>query len=158
MSKPAGILNSRPVNLQAARLLWRAPWWARLDVEDKALCVQAIARWEEKRVVDYFKEPAGNLEDRRGCKVQFRNGETGIITGFQERVICIKKKRGQMQSWYYMGKLYRARGDATEDRRVRWWVLLSSGEFRIFDSRDTSRHRIVGYSRRPEKPINCANL
>lgn len=89
MSDPIKTGHERPVNLVAARMLWAAPWWAKVNEKVAA----EVPKFSEKRTLedwcDLLKPPPilpGSLRnqimDRRGSYItHWRFGE-GLVTGY----------------------------------------------------------------------------
>ncbi len=97
------IFARKPVSRQAARAIWKAPWWAHLnEVNQQAKRVIPAHEWT--LFADLFAPPPeANSIDRRGLHVKFFNGNRGVITGFHRR-----KKTGGNNHYY-------------------WWVILEDG-------------------------------
>ena len=80
--------NSRPINMQAARLFWKSPWWAKVPIEDKQELLAIKLKIED--LVDVTnpppKRPGGPLNqihDARGQKVKSPAGTiVGLVLGY----------------------------------------------------------------------------
>ena len=98
------VFTRKPISRQAARAIWRAPWWAHLNEAPKQ-ARKAIPVHELELCADLFRPPPElNSIDRRGLHVRFFNGgERGVITGFHRR-----QKTGGKNEYY-------------------WWVMREDG-------------------------------
>ena len=98
------IFKRKPINKQAARAIWRAPWWAHLNEAPKQ-AQKLIPSHEWELHADLFRPPPEkDSADRRGVHVKFFLGnERGVVTGFHRR-----QKTGGKNQYY-------------------WWVMLMDG-------------------------------
>ena len=124
------IMNATPVNLQASKMLWKSPWWAKAppDVKEKVTKAAEVVTWEA--FIDYFKAPpeksgTGNpAEDRRVSMIRRIDGTVEIIVGFAYRNARFRK---------------RARADGTTKIEpfydYIWWAIRPDGSFAMVNPR-----------------------
>ena len=120
-------INTIPVNLQAAKMLWKSPWWAKSPPDERKQIQKAIDPLPISLLIDYTKEMPVRAEcpmdqrpkDLKGARIVWtHNGELGRILGFADTVEhhrYEKKKSGQ--------KALRIR------REFFWWAVNERGIF-----------------------------
>ncbi|MFO0202632.1 MAG: hypothetical protein ACK528_05830 [Alphaproteobacteria bacterium] len=118
--------NTIPINLQASKLLWKSPWWAKAPPEEKKVVEKAIEPLTIDAAIDYMKEPPqrpgpkeNQVKDLRGCCLIWGNGMKGIIVGFADAKISVTTK-----------KMPDGRKLSRERRTFFWWVIREDGEFK----------------------------
>jgi hypothetical protein len=130
-----------PVNKLAGKLFWKAPWWAKLNQEEKDSLVAIEHATPPAILIEYNREPPKTLKDHRGERIKWRCGEIGIVTGFGsvDRGVTSRPSRTMRgRSAYFQWNGSRLVGvsgaSVWEIKHNRWWVcMLCSDEFRSID-------------------------
>jgi hypothetical protein len=109
-----------PVNLDAARVLWRAPWWAKVSIPDRPLVESAALNFKAEDFVNVTMGPPESVEDKRGTRIVWFSGTWGTITGF-----C------QIRPYFHNGisnsKFFGKRQKILIRKHRFWWALSDRG-------------------------------
>jgi len=126
--------HTTPIDLQASKVFWKSPWWAKAPEKERRTIAKAIEPLEYSVQIDYTKGPPirdsaeQQPKDWRGTKIQWRNGECGRIIGFADSVDKPEFRRKQ-------------NGDRVKRMRKElfWWAVNDRGIFVRISSRNEGK-------------------
>lgn len=136
--------HATPINRVAARLLRKAPWWAQYPEPAKEAIQSVKADYSIEEWVDITKAPPGDVEDKRGVRIEWPNGARGVIVGYAHWTEGKHSgKAGKPRYWkdYNEWDPMRRKGAI---RRVHSWWVESNGELRTMKWRTGRRWKIIG--------------
>ena len=137
----------RPINLQAAKVFWKAPWWAKISLEDKTEVIRTTAKIED--LVDVNCPPPtrpggghNQIPDLRGTKVRHKSrGLVALVLGYAfsapQSHNVRRDNRTNHQTVWWNGNNWNSvenqgsRGFRNEQR----WYALFEGKVQIIKSR-----------------------
>lgn len=142
--------NPIPVNKQASKIFWKAPWWAKLTEEEKEIVAVYESTVDGKRLVEYGKpqpfdrDKTFQAEDKRGRRILFSDGSVGVVTGFHHEVMKLRNTGSNRTStWYRNGNQYSARAKQRVATSRTWWCLVN-GEMRLVNFKRPHAWKEVG--------------
>jgi hypothetical protein len=138
--------HGRPVNLQAAKIFWKAPWWAKLPIEDKEEIVRTEVKLED--LVDVFSAPPllpgsahNQIKDWRGWKVKHKGlGIVALVLGYAYAGRGSLRARKTVTSRFWNGSTWSsAKMDLLSSRgRAHRWYAFFQGEVNIIEVQNWS--------------------
>jgi hypothetical protein len=128
--------NEKPVNITAARMLWRAPWWAKVDEPAQKAVRENPPVKTLQELVNLTSPPPEGCNDLRG----HRRGEFLIIghaESIQHQVMHKTHKPN-----YWVGDGWVTRKTKQWERRHWWWCIdLRTGEIVMKNNKKLNKHR-----------------
>lgn len=113
-----------PINLQASKVFWKCPWWAKAPPEERKAIEKSAEKLDYKTLIDYTKAPPivpreyTPVMDRRGFTVLWSDGNAGRVIGYAETKIIHREKN-------FPNGIRKMK----TERVLFWWVIDQNGEF-----------------------------
>ena len=123
--------HEKPVNMVAARLLMRAPWWAQYPEPAKKCVVMLNVEHSWDAWINYTKGPPASradempIADKRGRVIECKDGKLLTVIGYgNDGSRQAKVKNGHTPpAWWRGGGWDGARVRQTTRREHFWWVV-----------------------------------
>ena len=148
-----GDIRWKPVNLIAAKLLWKAPWWAKYPEPAKAVIVKLPLAAEWSAWVDFTKSapirkrppwdsrPHPQITERRGHILRWRDGTEAMVIGYADEVARVINTRKYLEKppWW-VGGGWDPRRPHREIRILHaWWVVIEDKIERVVFKQQSAR-------------------
>ena len=128
--------HERPVDRVAARMLWKAPWWATYPESAKPAVLTCQEELPASVWIDYTKGPpssaAWEVKDRRGWVLEFgQDKRRGTIIGYAHGERAVEAEPASKPAWYVGSRVgwnewSKQHGKAHPVVHC-WWVLMDDG-------------------------------
>lgn len=140
--------NPLPVNKQAARIFWKAPWWAKLPLEDKEALIRIPARIEDLiNTTNAPPERPGNkhnqIQDRRGHKMKNKHGLVVLIIGYAYCRPLNPRNVKRLELWHQGHNWCHATVNEKVRAQAHFWYAFSKGQIIIICTRN-SKWKMAG--------------
>ena len=138
------VRHSRPVNMQAAKIFWKAPWWAKLPPEDKEEMIHTVTKLEN--LVDVYQPPPqrpggrhNQIPDLRGTKVRHKKqGIVALVLGYAYAKASHLTRGDQKRELWWTGNGWATattKGNLKHVNEQRWYAFFE-GDVQIIKSRN----------------------
>jgi hypothetical protein len=129
--------------MQAAKIFWKAPWWAKLPPEDKAEIIRTETKLED--LVDVFAAPPerpggghNQIPDLRGTKVKHKErGIVALVMGYAYAKQLRYKRTTYQQRWWSGNswQTVQRKGDVSL-RNEQMWYAFFEGRIAVINQRN----------------------